>query len=156
VLVAVAIHGLSLIGDKYLHPSLAGVTIPFALDYQQFSTSLGIVAGWGLIILGLSYYLRRHIGASRWRMIHRFTVLAWAAALIHSFAEGTDSGQTWFIALIGITALPAVVALVARVAGRPSGQRTHSAKEQRNVGTRLPTTSTRAGRQPAVGQSAWP
>lgn len=33
--------------------------------------SIGIVAGWALLILGLSYYARRRIGAARWRRLHR-------------------------------------------------------------------------------------
>jgi hypothetical protein len=36
---------------------------------------------------------------------------------VHTFAEGTDAGQLWFIALIGITAAPAVVLLAARLTG---------------------------------------
>jgi len=114
VLVAIAVHGLSLIGDRYLHPTLLDVTVPFVSTYQTLATSLGILAGWGLIFLGLSFYLRRRIGNARWKMIHRFTALAWVAGLVHAFAEGTDSGQIWFIALIALTAAPALVLLVAR------------------------------------------
>lgn len=128
-LVAIALHGLILMGDKYLHPSLADVTIPFALGYKQPWTTVGIVAGWALIALGLSYYARNRIGVSRWRILHRFTALVWIAGLVHAFTEGTDSGQTWFIALILITAAPAAIALLWRIAkssvrpARPAGAR---------------------------------
>ncbi|MBV9916419.1 MAG: hypothetical protein JO153_07935 [Solirubrobacterales bacterium] len=115
VIVAIAVHGLALIGDSYLHPSLLDVTVPFALSYKTFATSLGIVAGWGLICLGLSYYARKWIGMRRWRTIHRFTLLAWALGLLHTFIEGTDRAELWFIALIALTAAPAVALLLARV-----------------------------------------
>ena len=49
-------------------------------------------------------------------MIHRFTLLAWIGALVHTFAEGTDARSTWFVALIAITAMPALVALALRIA----------------------------------------
>jgi DMSO/TMAO reductase YedYZ heme-binding membrane subunit len=52
-----------------------------------------------------------------WKVIHRLTALVWIGGLVHTFMEGTDAGQAWFIALIGITAAPAVVLLVARLAG---------------------------------------
>jgi sulfoxide reductase heme-binding subunit YedZ len=117
VMVAIAVHGLTLIGDSFLHPSLADVTVPFVFSYQQLATSLGIIAGWALIFLGLSYYARRRIGNARWKRIHRFTLLVWLGGLVHTFAEGTDAGQVWFIALILITAAPAVVLLAARVTG---------------------------------------
>jgi sulfoxide reductase heme-binding subunit YedZ len=112
-MVSIAVHGLTLIGDGYLHPSLLDVTVPFVTSYQTLATSLGIIAGWGLLVLGLSYYLRRRIGARRWRVIHRLTVLAWLAGLGHAFTEGTDAGQLWFVMLALLPALFAA-ALVAR------------------------------------------
>src|SRR5436305_14477259 len=39
-IVALLVHGLSLIGDKYMHPSLADVAIPFAGGYKTWWTSL--------------------------------------------------------------------------------------------------------------------
>ena len=61
-LVAIAVHGVVLLGDGFLHPSLADVTIPFVSDYKTVWTTLGIVSGWALAFLGLSYYARKHIG----------------------------------------------------------------------------------------------
>jgi methionine sulfoxide reductase heme-binding subunit len=118
VLVAVAVHGLTLLGDTYLHPSVLDVTVPFAFSYRTLPTTIGIVAAWSLVLLGLSYYLRRWIGHRRWKLIHRFTVLAWIGALVHTFTEGTDAGQHWFIALIALTAAPAVCLLILRLRKR--------------------------------------
>jgi sulfoxide reductase heme-binding subunit YedZ len=117
VIAAIAVHALALLGDTYLRPSLLDVTVPFVFSYKTLATSIGIVAGWGLIFLGLSYYLRRRIGQNRWKSIHRFTALMWVLGLVHAFTEGSDAGQLWFIALIGITAAPAAVMLVIRHAG---------------------------------------
>jgi sulfoxide reductase heme-binding subunit YedZ len=114
VLMAIAVHGLALVGDSWLHPSLLDVTVPFAAPYKTLYTSLGIIAGWGLAILGLAFYARRRIGASRWKSIHRFTAVAWLLALVHTFTEGSDVGRPWFIALIALTAAPALVLLVVR------------------------------------------
>lgn len=115
VMVAIAIHGLTLLGDTYLKPTLGDISIPFLSSYKTVPTSLGIIAGWAFVALGLSYYVRTRIGPRRWRSIHRFTLLAWIAALIHTFAMGTDAGQLWFIALIGLTAAPSLVLLAGRI-----------------------------------------
>jgi sulfoxide reductase heme-binding subunit YedZ len=117
-MVAIAVHGVSLLLDTYLHPSLIDLTVPFVFSYKTIPTSIGITAGWGLVILGLSYYLRRRIGYQRWKLIHRFTTLAWLLGLIHTFTEGTDAGQVWFIALILLAAAPALVLLALRLGGR--------------------------------------
>jgi len=110
-LAAIAVHGLALLGDGYLHPSLADIAVPFASSYKTFWTSAGIIAFWGLAILGLSYYARARIGAQRWRRLHRFAALAWVLGIAHSLGEGTDAGQTWFLTMTAIVVLPPLVLL---------------------------------------------
>src|SRR3954453_14154310 len=68
---ALLVHGLSLVGDKYLHPSLVDVAVPFVGSYRPGWTSLGIIAAWALILLGPSYYVRRVIGQKPWVKLHR-------------------------------------------------------------------------------------
>lgn len=116
-LVAIAVHGLTLLGDGYLHPSLADIAIPFHLSYDRLATTAGILAGWALAFFAISYYARRLIGQRRWRSIHRFTLVAWLAGLVHTVTEGTDAGQTWFLILLGATAAPAVALALVRLAG---------------------------------------
>src|SRR4051794_2382820 len=72
---ALVIHAVTLLGDGFMHPNVADLTIPFASSFKSFWTSLGIVSGWALILLGLSYYARQRIGVARWRTLHRFTAL---------------------------------------------------------------------------------
>jgi sulfoxide reductase heme-binding subunit YedZ len=114
-MVAIGVHALSLLLDSFLHASVLDVVVPFAFSYHTVPTTIGIIAGWGFVILGLSYYLRRRIGYDRWKLMHRFTALAWLFGLIHTFTEGTDAGQLWFIALILLTAAPALVLLAIRL-----------------------------------------
>ena len=113
-IVAIVVHGATLLGDAYLHPSIADITIPFISSYKSVWTSLGIIAGWGLIALGLSYYVRRWIGTKRWRKLHRFTALLWLLGLGHALGEGTDARQVWFLAMIAIVVVPAVLLLATR------------------------------------------
>ncbi len=116
-IVAIAVHGLTLLGDQYLHPSLADIAIPFASSYKSAWTTLGIVSGWALILLGLTYYARRRIGAKRWRKLHRFTALAWLLGLAHAVGEGTDAGQLWFLAMVAIVVIPALALVAMRLLG---------------------------------------
>jgi sulfoxide reductase heme-binding subunit YedZ len=116
-IVAIVVHGVALLGDGYLHPSIADIAIPFASSYKTFWTSLGIVCGWGLILLGLSFYARKLVGAARWRKLHRFTALLWFGGLIHSLGEGTDASQLWFLVMVAIVALPAMLLALSRWLG---------------------------------------
>jgi sulfoxide reductase heme-binding subunit YedZ len=117
---ALAVHGLALIGDGFLHPSLGDVAIPFLSSYKTLWTSTGIIAFWAMALLGLSYYARTRIGAKRWRKLHRFTALAWILGLAHSLGEGTDAGQAWFLAMTAIVVVPALALLLARLFGASS------------------------------------
>lgn len=116
---AIVVHGGVLLGDSFLSPSLADVTIPFASGYHRIWTTTGIVAGWMLIVLGLSYYARARIGVARWRMLHRFTALAWLLGVLHGVFEGTDAGTAWFLLAAAAAVLPAGGLLAARWSGPP-------------------------------------
>jgi sulfoxide reductase heme-binding subunit YedZ len=108
-MVALAVHGLALLGDSYLHPSILDVSVPFVSSYKPPWMTIGIISGWTMILLGLSYYLRARIGQARWRVLHRLTALAWTLGIAHSLGEGTDSGQVWFLAMTAIATLPVLV-----------------------------------------------
>jgi sulfoxide reductase heme-binding subunit YedZ len=116
-LAAIALHGVTLLGDGFLNLSLADIAVPFASGYMTFWTTMGIVSFWALLALGLSYYARARIGVQRWRMLHRFTALAWILGIAHSLGEGTDAGQLWFLAMTAVVVLPALVLLLARLLG---------------------------------------
>lgn len=117
---ALALHALALLGDSFMAPSLADITIPFVSGYQPFWTSMGIVAGWMLILLGLSYYVRGRIGPARWRRLHRFTALAWVLGIAHSVGEGTDAGAAWFLLTAGVVVLPVAALLAVRLSATPA------------------------------------
>jgi methionine sulfoxide reductase heme-binding subunit len=116
-IVALVVHGLTLLGDSYVHPSLLDISIPFLSGYKTLWTSMGIVAFWALLALGLSYYARARIGVQRWRTLHRFTALAWILGVAHSLGEGTDAGQAWFLAMSAVVILPALALLLSRLLG---------------------------------------
>lgn len=116
---AIAVHGAALLGDHFLHPTLLDISVPFTGGYRPLWTGIGIVAGWGLAALGLSYYARSWVGQSRWRSLHRFTAAFWVLGIVHTLGAGTDAGQLWFLALLAVTTAPAAILLAARLAARP-------------------------------------
>jgi sulfoxide reductase heme-binding subunit YedZ len=126
-LVALAVHALALLGDSYFKPSLADLTIPFVSGTSEPWMSIGIVSGWLLVALGLSYYARTRIGVARWRKLHRLTAIAWLGGLVHALGQGTDADTAWFIAATALVTVPALVLLVVR------HLRSSDARSPRNV-----------------------
>lgn len=123
-LAMVGIHGISLFGDAYLNPGVTGIIVPFVGKYRPPWTGIGVLAGYGLAALGLSYYLRDRIGASRWKRLHRLTALFWLLAIVHTVGAGSDAGELWFVILNGAMIVPATLLLVLRWIGRASDERT--------------------------------
>jgi sulfoxide reductase heme-binding subunit YedZ len=133
-LVAIVVHGIALLGDPWLHPGLAGVAVPFALGFKTFFTGLGVIAAYLAALLGLSYYVRRRIGARLWRKAHRATVVVYLLGLTHALGAGTDAGTVWFRWWVMLTT-PVIGGLFvyrvmkSRLRGRdlagPRGRRSH-------------------------------
>ena len=115
-LVAIGVHGVTLLGDAWLRPGVAGIAIPFVIGYRTVYVALGILAGYLAALLGLSFYARRRIGARLWRRMHKATVLVYAMALVHTLGAGTDASITWLRAVMLATALPIVGLFALRVA----------------------------------------
>jgi sulfoxide reductase heme-binding subunit YedZ len=113
-LLAIVVHAVALLGDSYLNASALDITVPFVSGYKEPWMSIGIVSGWGLVALGVSYYFRTRIGVARWKRLHRWTALAWLAGIVHSLGEGTDAGTTWFLACTAVAVIPALVLLIVR------------------------------------------
>lgn len=113
-LLAIGAHGLSLLGDHWLKPGWRGITLPFAMSYRPQFTGLGIIGGYVALLLGPSFYLRRRIGARRWRKLHRLIVVAWLASAIHTLGAGSDSRQLWLRAIVVVPSVPIAYLLVLR------------------------------------------
>jgi sulfoxide reductase heme-binding subunit YedZ len=113
-LLAIAGHGLTLLGDSYLRPGLAGIAIPFEMSHQPLWTGLGIIGGWLAALLGLTFYVRRWIGPKLWRRMHRWTLAVYVLAVIHTLGTGTDSGTVWLVVILAATIVPLSVMTAVR------------------------------------------
>jgi methionine sulfoxide reductase heme-binding subunit len=113
-LVAVGVHGLSLLGDGWLRPGLRDIAVPFTISYRPFFTGLGIIAGYLAALIGPSFYLRRRIGPARWRKLHRLSLLVWFLAAGHTVGAGSDAMRPWLRAIVISPIVPMVYLLVLR------------------------------------------
>jgi sulfoxide reductase heme-binding subunit YedZ len=119
-LIAIALHGVTLLGDAFLKPGLAGIAVPFAIDYRPAFVATGIVGGYLAAFLGLSFYARRRIGGKRWRKLHRATPVVYVLGVIHTLGAGTDAGSVWLRSFMLTTAVAATGLLVVRLRKKPT------------------------------------
>lgn len=100
-----AVHALLLVGDGFVRFDLIDLLVPFAGPFRPIAVGLGILAGLAAVIVHVSFGLRRHLGATGWRRLHRLSFAALALALLHGLLAGTDSGSTWLRAVYLLTAV---------------------------------------------------
>ena len=157
-LAAITLHGVALLGDQWLRPGLRGIAVPFAISYRPGFTGLGIIAGYLAALLGPSFYLRRRIGARRWRQLHRATALVWILAVIHTLGAGSDGTTVWLRAIVLATGLPIVYLFALRVfqsprrAARPQRPRDALAAEIQHTGRTHTGAAYRTARRPVNAQ----
>lgn len=123
-LVSIAVHGVALLGDPWLRPGVSGIAVPFEIGYRTVWVAAGIIGGYLAALLGLSFYVRRHLGAARWRRVHRLASLVYVLAVAHTLGAGTDAGTPWLRSLMIVTGAPIIALFLIRVSqpARPAPQ----------------------------------
>jgi sulfoxide reductase heme-binding subunit YedZ len=121
-IVAILAHGLLLLGDSYLHPSVPSIFVPFLLGYRSLWTGLGIIAAYLVAIFTFSFYVRRRITTRVWRRLHRFTPLGYALSVAHVVGAGTDGQSPWMLALLALITIPVLALLIRRHLPRRTGK----------------------------------
>ncbi|HZE04030.1 MAG TPA: hypothetical protein VE127_02330, partial [Solirubrobacteraceae bacterium] len=133
-LAAVGVHGLALLGDRWLRPGWRGITVPFALAYRPGWTGAGIIAGYLALLLGPSFYLRRRIGARRWRSLHRAILAVWLLSAAHALGAGTDGPQLWLRVVVLAPVAPIAYLLVVRLTGSERPKRSERSERRPRAG----------------------
>jgi DMSO/TMAO reductase YedYZ heme-binding membrane subunit len=111
-LVATAVHVGYVSVHEFLPFTWGEILVPGTSEWRPLPIAMGTMALYGLIIVVVSFYVRRFIGQKWWRIIHFGAFGVFVASLIHGVMAGTDSSSPWVIGLYLGTAV-AVFALIA-------------------------------------------
>ena len=114
-LVAIAVHGITLLGDRFLSPSIGDIAIAFTSEHEPLWTGLGVTGGWLAAILGPTYWIRNRLPAGLWRRLHRATILVYVLSVAHTLGAGTDAAEPWMRTLLLATGAPILFLFLARV-----------------------------------------
>jgi sulfoxide reductase heme-binding subunit YedZ len=136
-IVAIAVHGIALLGDPWLNPGVGGIAVPFTMGFRPLFTGLGILGGYLAALLGLSFYFRRRIGAKLWRRAHRATVVVWLLGLVHALGAGSDASAPWFRWWAIASGIPIAGLFAYRTVRTFASAPTDDASRRRWIGARL-------------------
>ena len=65
----VALHGIALLLDPTLHFGFLAILVPGTAP-APLAVSAGVVTAWLMLMLALSFRVRRRIGQRQWRLLH--------------------------------------------------------------------------------------
>ena len=95
-------HALLLMFDGYFNYTLGDIFIPFTGPYRPEVVGLGTLAFWLIVIVTLSFPLKKWMGNKNWKRLHYTSYLAFGLVSIHGLFAGTDGGNLGFRVLVGI------------------------------------------------------
>ena len=115
-----ALHATTLLLDPTLHMPLAGLVVPWTSPYRAAAVAAGVIAAELMVLIYVSFAVRKRIGPRNWRRLHWATYLVFLLATVHGLAAGTDSTQPWgrdlYLGAVGAVAF----ATAWRALGRPT------------------------------------
>jgi sulfoxide reductase heme-binding subunit YedZ len=116
---ATIIHIVSLSMDEFIDFSWADILIPGFTDWRPLAAALGGVAFWSLLVVALSFYVKKWIGQNVWRSIHYLSFGTFFAALLHGIFSGTDTGNPWVAGMyLGSTLLVVMLTAIRIISSR--------------------------------------
>jgi hypothetical protein len=117
------LHAGAILFDPVMRFGLPAVVLPGAAPWRPVTVAAGIVAGYLMLMLAVSFRVRRRIGQRRWRLLHYASFGAFALALGHALHAGTDLRGTTGLVFAGVALAPILWLVFARILmprpGRP-------------------------------------
>jgi DMSO/TMAO reductase YedYZ heme-binding membrane subunit len=113
-IMAVVLHCATLVLDHAVEIGIGALLVPGLSPYRPLWTGLGVVAAELMVVVYVSFALKKRIGHKNWRRLHWVTYGLFAAATAHGVMAGTDTQAPWVLGLY----LGAVGSVVAATAWR--------------------------------------
>jgi predicted ferric reductase len=117
---ALGVHMATLVLDEAVPVSIQALFAPGMLEYRTAWSALGVVSGELMLVVVVSFWLRRWIGARRWRTLHWTTYVVFVGATVHGLLTGTDTERPWAVAIYLGACAAVVVATLFRVLFDPA------------------------------------
>lgn len=123
-LVALVLHIVIAVLDKYVAVPLTAAVLPFGSGYRPVAMAVGVLGLYALVLTLLSGALRASVASSptgtrSWRLLHPSAYLGWVLSMAHGLFSGTDTSTWWGIATYLACGIAVIAALAVRLRVRP-------------------------------------
>lgn len=120
VITLVAVHVLSTVfdamGDSWRTVLLLNQWKRLGWAAADTGYDTGVIAMYVLAVTAPTFYVRRGIGAARWRVLHRLVIVFYALSIWHALILGLDVAHyAWLRPLMWLAQIPLLAMLARRV-----------------------------------------
>ena len=119
----VLVHIFVLLGDKYITYTVLTLFIPYAdTAYRPFAVALGQIGYYAVVLVTVSFWVRRWTGQKLWRALHYLSFVAYGLVVAHAYLAGTDSPTLYWgyvasvIVVLFLTMLRIITAVTTKTA----------------------------------------
>jgi len=113
-MVLLMVHVGGLLVDRFVPFGIWDVAIPMRSSYRPVAIAAGIIATYGMVVVLASSWMRRRIGTTWWRRMHRLAVPVFILALLHGVFSGSDTERPWMYWLYVTTGLTTLFLVIVR------------------------------------------
>ncbi len=87
----VILHVAVLLVDRYMPYSIWQILVPFISPYRPFWVGVGVIGSYILLLVTVTFYIRKRIGMRAFRIIHVLSLVGFLGAVLHGIYAGTDT-----------------------------------------------------------------
>jgi len=87
----ILLHVSVLLIDQYLPFTLVQILVPFMSTYRPLWIGLGVIGFYLMLLVTITFYLRKKIGQKRFKSIHTLSLVGYLGVVFHAFFAGSDS-----------------------------------------------------------------
>ena len=102
-----------------VHLDVIPSVVPFTSATRRVYLGLGVLGADLMALIAVTSMVRRRLGLRGWRRLHWAAYVAWAAAVVHGAAPGTDRRVPWIAAVDIVCVAVVLAALAVRLSRQP-------------------------------------
>ena len=157
-LLATGAHMFFLWTDEFIEFGAREIFGPGASTWEPLSVAFGVMAFYVMVLVSMSFYIKRWIGQAAWRAIHFLAFGTFAAAAVHGIMAGTDTQRPAVLGMYVATVALVVMLLLVRFSQEVAeatqqierGSRARSGPAPRQAATATPPPQQSAAHEPAL------
>jgi len=111
-LVATGVHMYFLFNHDFIDFGYRALFLPGASSWRPLAVALGVVAFYTMLLITVSFYVKKWIGQEAWRAIHMMSFGTFVGAGLHGAFSGTDTSHPIVLGMY-VGSLAIVVLLLA-------------------------------------------